>query len=118
MKLNKNIIKAVVKNTAIRTYSNGIFGYYTICFGSPVVLEESDKSDKELKVLDDGTIWTRRKIYRKGWATFAGKKVSFQFDTKEQAEEALVKLSSNRETIAKMYKEGTLTYEALKAMAA
>ena len=113
MKLNKNIVKVVIMKTATRTYSNGIFGYYSIHFGSPVVIEESDK---DVKVFEDGTIETRRKIYRKGWATFAGKKVSFQFSTREQAKEALAKLRANREAIIKMYKEGTLTYEALEAM--
>ena len=113
MKLNKNIVKVVIKNTATRTYSNGIFGYYTISFGSPIVLEESDK---DVKVFEDGTIETRRKIYRKGWATFAGKKVSFQFSAKEQAEEAIEKLNANKEAIVKMFKEGALTYEALEAM--
>ena len=115
MKLNKNIIKVVIKNTATRTYSNGIFGYYTMSFGSPVVIEESDK-DNIVSVWDDGTIETRRKIYTKGWATFAGKKVSFQFSAKEQAEEALAKLRANKEAIVKMFKEGTLTYGALEAM--
>lgn len=115
MKLNKNIVRVNIKNTATRTYSNGIFGYYSIDFGSPIVLEESDK---DAKVWEDGTIETRKKIYRKGWATFAGKKVSFQFSTKEQAEAAIEKLNANKEAIAKMYKEGTLTYEALVAMVA
>lgn len=115
MKLNKNIVRVNIQKTATRTFSNGIFGYYSIHFGSPVVLEESDK---DAKVWEDGTIETRKKIYTKGWATFAGKKVSFQFNTKEQAEEALAKLRANREAIIKMFKEGTLTYEALEAMVA
>ena len=113
MKLNKNIVKVNIQKTTTRTYSNGIFGYYTISFGSPVVIEEGDK---DVKVWEDGTIETRKKIYRKGWATFAGKKVSFQFDTKEKVEEAVAKLNSNKEAIVKMYKDGTLTYEALEAM--
>ena len=116
MKLNKNIVRVNIQKNATRTYSNGIFGYYSIHFSSPVVLEESDK---DAKVWEDGTIMTRAAIYTKGWATFAGwKKVGFQLNTKEQAEEVLAKLRTNGEAIIKMFKEGTLTYEALEAMVA
>lgn len=116
MKLNKNIIRVSIKKTSTRTYSNGVIACYSILFGSPIVLEEGDKN---VKVLEDGTIMTPKKTYIKGWATFAGwKKARFQFNTKEQAEEALAKLQANRETIIKMFKEGTLTYEALEAMVA
>lgn len=112
MKTDKNNIKVAIVETANRTYSNGIFGYYKISFGAPIIVEEGD----EARVWEDGTIETRGKIYVKGIKTIASFKVSLGFNTKAEVEKAVEVMRQNKEVFIQMLRSKKINYEAIKEM--
>ena len=115
---NTNDIKVGIQMTATRTYGNKVYGYYLIRYSAPVI--EGEGYEIRPNAFGNGiSIFVNGREVKtivSGHKKIAEGKVTLEFDSKEQATEAVEKMRQNKEVFVQMFRNKKVDLAAIKAM--